>query len=835
MSSSDDDEDVQAISKKLNKSDKEVNYSDNEELKEKKSIQNSNKNPKIEKVIKDSTTKEKKPTKKEDMSSSDDDEDVQAISKKLNKNDSEMNYSQNSNKNQKIEKVNKESTTKEKKPIKKEESSSEDEDSSEKSQKKEKKMKESKEEEKEEEKEKSQNKENKKEIVKEDKKEIKKKKKESSSSSSDSDSSSESSKEKKKNKVVEKKEENKSDKEKEEKEKREREEKEKKEREKKLKEEKEKEKEKENYSNFRKGIEDNRKREEEAKQFSSQNNNRSNIPSLRNNNNDFRQNYNNNRNNNDNNYQNSYVRKNAKKYDLNTEKSLKEIISGNTIIIDEMRNAYPGIPKLDCANILKKIQNNTSSQTLFEIMNKIHRDISTGLTINKINLNQVEKKNLFPIDPYEIIDTVYNNPEHVKVMKYYKIYSLEDKNKLSPYLQASLPNDFYYRKDREREEKRRKLIKYSDGSFNYIPVTCNNIKYCQDKNCPYSHNDNENNFHPLFYKTTLSSNNSDINKNKNLIKNACDLFADFRIIYNYKNESIIKLMKLIDEKKLSKFSFKEYMKNKIHSFSLNTFKTLECQAIKSGMKCSKSDPHLCYYYHDISEKRRPPTLFRYINEMCPNQSIIKGKIKKKCENGDFCNKCHSRYEYYYHSLFYGKAMTCTRKKEFGKCQFEETCYAYHPYKEPGYIRTKEEIIQERKDELLQKYTEENSTLGNLIEKFRCIGCDTFRKKLKYYFLTNCEHVICDKCFKKMKKCPKCETKYKKEEEGEDYVELDITDSSKNIDELMKAKYAKKKEEEKKTKNDDDEKEESKEIKKNESDEEEENENNDNGKDANDSM
>ena len=834
MSSSDDDEDVQAISKKLNKSDKEVNYSDNEELKEKKSIQNSNKNPKIEKVIKDSTTKEKKPTKKEDMSSSDDDEDVQAISKKLNKNDSEMNYSQNSNKNQKIEKVIKESTTKEKKPIKKEESSSEDEDSSEKSQKKEKKMKESKEEEKEEEKEKSQNKENKKEIVKEDKKEIKKKKKESSSSSSDSDSSSESSKEKKKNKVVEKKEENKSDKEKEEKEKREREEKEKKEREKKLKEEKEKEKEKENYSNFRKGIEDNRKREEEAKQFSSQNNNRSNIPSLRNNNNDFRQNYNNNRNNNDNNYQNSYVRKNAKKYDLNTEKSLKEIISGNTIIIDEMRNAYPGIPKLDCANILKKIQNNTSSQTLFEIMNKIHRDISTELTINKINLNQVEKKNLFPIDPYEIIDTVYNNPEHVKVMKYYKIYSLEDKNKLSPYLQSSLPNEFYYRKDREREEKRRKLIKYSDGSFNYIPVTCNNIKYCQDKNCPYSHNDNENNFHPLFYKTTLSSNNSDINKNKNLIKNACDLFADFRIIYNYKNESIIKLMKLIDEKKLSKFSFREYMKNKIHSFSLNTFKTLECQAIKSGMKCSKSDPHLCYYYHDISEKRRPPTLFRYINEMCPNQSIIKGKIKKKCENGDFCNKCHSRYEYYYHSLFYGKAMTCTRKKEFGKCQFEETCYAYHPYKEPGYIRTKEEIIQERKDELLQKYNEENSTLGNLIEKFRCIGCDTFRKKLKYYFLTNCEHVICDKCFKNMKKCPKCDTKYKKGEESEDYVELDITESSKYIDELMKAKYAKKKEEEKKTKNDEDKKE-KKEMKKNESDEEEENENNDNGKDANDSM
>ena len=122
------------------------------------------------------------------------------------------------------------------------------------------------------------------------------------------------------------------------------------------------------------------------------------------------------------------------------------------------------------------------------------------------------------------------------------------------------------------------------------------------------------------------------------------------------------------------------------------------------MKCSKSDPHLCYYYHDISEKRRPPTLYRYINEMCPNQHIEKGKIKRRCKYGDFCNKCHSRYEYYYHKLFFGKAMTCLRPKKNGKCIFEETCYAYHPYKEPGYKKTREEIIQEKKDALMDKYT-----------------------------------------------------------------------------------------------------------------------------------
>ena len=68
-----------------------------------------------------------------------------------------------------------------------------------------------------------------------------------------------------------------------------------------------------------------------------------------------------------------------KKYDLNEEKILNNIISENNEIIEEMKNAYPGITKLDCAYILKKLKVNTSSQTLFEIMNRVHRDISTEI------------------------------------------------------------------------------------------------------------------------------------------------------------------------------------------------------------------------------------------------------------------------------------------------------------------------------------------------------------------------------------------------------------------------------------------------------------------------
>ena len=598
--------------------------------------------------------------------------------------------------------------------------------------------------------------------------------------------------------------------------------------------------------NFKKAIEENQKKEENEKPFIRPNNN-NNGPSFRGNNNysNSNTNYNNNnfnRNNNPNpnvNSQSSYVKKKGKKYDLNTEKLLTNIISENSEIIEEMRNAYPGIPKLDCANILKKLKGNTASQTLFEIMNKIHKEIINELTLNRAN--ESIKNNLYQIDPYEIIDSVYNNPEHVKIMKYYKIYSFEDKDKLPPHLQDSLPSDYYYNKNTEKEERRRKLIKYSDGSFNYIPVSCN-LQNCSDRNCPYSHNNNENNYHPLFYKTVFS-NNLTYNNDTKLIKNACDLFEDFRIIYNYKNEHIINLMKLIEEKKLSKVSFREYMKNKIPSFSLNTFKTLECPSIKSGITCPKGDSHLCYYYHDASEKRRPPSLYRYINEMCPDQIIKKGKIKEKCKFGEFCNKCHSKYEYYYHKLFYGKAMTCKRQKKFGKCIYEETCYAYHPYKEPGYKRSYEEIYEEKKDEILQKYYEEDKSLGNLIEKFRCPGCESFKKKLKYCLLLKCEHIICENCFKKIKKCPKCSQKFQKEKEGEDYVQLDIITSSNSIDELMKKKYEKKKEEEKNEEKDKNKKkfeedkneENSNKNEKENKNEEEEDEDDDNKKDANVSM
>ena len=479
-----------------------------------------------------------------------------------------------------------------------------------------------------------------------------------------------------------------------------------------------------------------------------------------------------------------YKQNKAKKLDPNRKKELKKILSENNEIISEIKNAYSGFTRLELLEFAAIFQNIISSkyQTIFEIMNQIHRDISIQITLNEAdNINN--KEYLFPIDPYEIIDPLYINPEHIKIMKYFHVYNKDDKVKLPPYIQKILTNDFLYTKE---SDKRRKIIKYPDGTYNYIPLKCK-INNCNNINCPYSHNEYEIDYHPLLYKTKYSNIDKGIYS-----KTSDDLLKDFRIIYNYKNEKIINLLKLL-YKKIPNLSIEDFYKDEINSFELETFKTVKCPHIKKHKNCPKKDPHLCYYYHDIEERRRPPTLFRYTNEMCP-KSYKNEKIK--CENGVFCNFCHSRYELLYHKLLYGKAMTCLRKKENGKCIYEETCYAYHPYKEPGYQEKREELIQEENDELSDKYIEGNKLLNGLISHYKCQNCNKFNDKFKYVLLANCEHIICNKCFEEKalekNKCPIPNFKRKFNiENKEEYIEMDIKESAKKIEELIKKNHVEK--------------------------------------------
>ena len=518
---------------------------------------------------------------------------------------------------------------------------------------------------------------------------------------------------------------------------------------------------------------------------------------------------------------NNYIQKKAKKFDLNEINILKKIISENNDIITEMKNIYPELTKFELASIFKIIKfSNEPSQSVFEIMNKIHRDASIQITLNEYK-NKNSQIYRIPIEPFEIIDPLYNNQVHIKVLKYYQVYSKEEMEKLPKYIKEMLTDDFYYT---DKTTRRRKLIKYSDGSFNYIPIICENFEKCGNDSCPYSNTYNEMYFHPLFYKTRYYYDNS----KGFLSKTSNDYFNDFRIIYNYKNQNVINLLKLLEEKKIVKSSYKDFIKE-AKSFSLETFKIKECPFIKAGIGCPK-DTHLCYFYHNQNERRRPPTLYRYSNSMCPDIKFIKnGNIKLDCKNGDFCNKCHSKYEFNYHKLLFGKAITCLREKKNGKCIYEETCYGYHPYKEKGYKKTKEEIIQEKKDELMDKYTEEFDLLNGLINKFRCQSCGRYPTKFKYCLLANCGHIICHKCFKSLKKskCPICKEKFDSNKMDEDFFVMDIKASAKDIDILIEKNYKEKegkKEKEKEPKNKD-EKDKNKELDKDVNNEKEDSKNN----------
>ena len=436
-------------------------------------------------------------------------------------------------------------------------------------------------------------------------------------------------------------------------------------------------------------------------------------------------------------------------------KRLEKIIKEKNDFINLLEKSYPGLSKLSYAEVYSNVLSECLSElTTFEIMNLIHKEISIQKTLKRNNQN-IEIFD-FPVETIDIIDPLFINQDHLSILKNYKIYDLKDKNKI--YGTENLTDDFFY----TTKEKRRKLIKYADGCYNYIPIKCYDKK-CTDENCRYSHNKYELNYHYLSYKIKYSNNDDYTNSNIALCPFAKNYEKDFRIIYNYKDKNIIDLLKYIEEDKdLSKKETKNILKKyfgEIKEFNLNSFKLFKCKKTKC-----KKDSHLCFNYHCEYEKRRHPLLYRYSNKMCPDQKYDKDEnIIKQCQNEKFCNKCHTRYEYYYHQLNFNKIVDCTRKTENGKCIFIETCYGYH---DPNRVKTEEELINERKEKL----NKELNQLKEKIEDYKCQNCKKYPKNFKF-FVFKCKHFFCRNCYIKSKdyfKCPKCKQNYNEDNVHEVY-------------------------------------------------------------------
>ena len=335
---------------------------------------------------------------------------------------------------------------------------------------------------------------------------------------------------------------------------------------------------------------------------------------------------------------------------------LDEVIKTNIEYIHAIQKAFPNLNERTSAEALQLIQSN-SSQTIFEIIN----DFQTENTIQKTKHLFSQNKSFLPhIDILESIDHKYLNETDSNMIKYYKVYSPENLTI------NGLPSKYAYTNP---NEKRRPLMKNEDGIYNYIPLMCQDghNENLGNLMCCYAHNDNEVNYHTLTYKTKLC-------KIKSCDKHNClnaHSFDELRIIYDYTNKEICNLMQLFVSKgnfKVDNYSmYLAWNKQHIKSFNLSNFKTLKCKT----PNCKK-DPHLCYYFHSLSEKRRPQTLFKYSNQFCMN--IEKGM----CPYGDFCHYCHTKYEFFYHPKNFRKIISCTRKKnKNNECPYEDTCYGKH--------------------------------------------------------------------------------------------------------------------------------------------------------------
>jgi len=441
-------------------------------------------------------------------------------------------------------------------------------------------------------------------------------------------------------------------------------------------------------------------------------------------------------------------------------------------LLSKFEKAFPELSYSpnEYKKIYKYIKNNNLDLTIFEIMNIIQMKISIKITENKYNNKYYNNEfqnytyNL-PIEIIDIVDPVYINTEHLKIMKYYKTICIDDKNKF--FGTKELTEDFFYIKKNERKEKRRKIIKFLNGEYNYIPILCPDLEKCDKNECIYSHNNNEINYHPLLYKTKYNDENDYSNSNIALCPTAKNFDEDFRIIYNYKDQNIINLMNDLNlEYKNNNKRIKSFYK-KIKKFDINTFKIFKCKK----EKCEK-DKHLCYYYHDNNEKRRPPYLYRYINEKCKDRNYEKGKIK--CKNGDFCYKCHTSNEYNYHKLFFQKYVLCCRDIKNGECIYIDTCYGFHDENNENVIKKK--IVDKINNDLDNLKKEKN------VDDFRCHKCERIPKSITFYYL-KCKHILCNKCYNKIKldnTCPLCEKSFKPGEE----IMIDFKESSKNIDNLI---------------------------------------------------
>ena len=427
---------------------------------------------------------------------------------------------------------------------------------------------------------------------------------------------------------------------------------------------------------------------------------------------------------------------------------------------------------IDLDSITKILINITKQPglTIFEVMNILYREIQIYKTLKNKYI-----KNYGP--EADKIDDKYPryfpiNKELVSVIKYYKIYNKKDKKQ-----KKVLDEEWFYN---DSNDQRRPLKKNNEDCYNYLPLLKDNNEDSADNEL-YAKNENEILYHPLYYKTLLCKYCENAKNPEYFEENLCpfshNIQLDFRIIYDYSNEEIQKLMKNLMESDF--YNFENYlnfipMNLNISEFDKFTFKVHKCQLDSS----CPNDYHECPYAHSsIEETRRPILLFRYSGETgsdCFNEKK-KQYCPEKCKNGIFCQYLHNKNEYNYHPDHFQKEFTCKREKKHGKCIFYRTCYGIHDDEDDETEENEEEedekekVITEKEIDNTDEIKEVKKKIKGSLKALRnclCKVCVKYVKNGEFCYFIDCQHFLCCDCFNKMVKKNRKKNKEEKQNKNE---------------------------------------------------------------------
>ena len=305
------------------------------------------------------------------------------------------------------------------------------------------------------------------------------------------------------------------------------------------------------------------------------------------------------------------------------------------------------------------------------------------------------------------------------------------------------------------------------------------------KSCIFSHNINEIMFHPLvlftmssfdhFYKKQLrKAPNENIKK---LVRST--------IVPKLFNKGNYKLQVIYNPQNMKNIyhSLLEYSKKNglyIDCCYKNEIKTQPCPV---DFVTNHFDEHMkkCQYYHSPLEKRR---LYKIIeNDICKKAIekggwIINNEEKIECDNGEYCNKFHTRNELFFDERYYRKLYPCN---EINYCEKGNLC----PKKHAIDINIKEIFLpKENKDylnELKEKLIDKDKKIKEILRFFKYIECayclsfiDGKQNRNKMYFF-KCNHKLCQRCYNHFRSCPLCGFKNnmfnKEENEEKDYFKI----------------------------------------------------------------